>query len=255
MNFKQHSIVLLFFLSSSFIWAQPAYERGLAYEKEYKSEEALLQYEEVLKTNPNHADAWTHASRMLSNIGGHLPASKKEEKAAYYEKARLYGERAIKLDDKNIHAHLALTIALGLLSEVPSSPSEKVKNAKRIYEEGETMLRLDSTFAVAYFVLGKWHFELARLNWVEKLACELFFGGLPEGISMERAIYYLQKASVLEPNTILYLFGEARAYYALGEKKRAIALLKRAIALPNREPDDVLRKERCRDLLQEIEEG
>jgi tetratricopeptide (TPR) repeat protein len=253
---RAHCLVFLFIIFSFLqVQAQPAFDRGLQFEQQFKVEDALAQYELVLKENPNHAAALTHASRMISNIGGRLPVSKKTDKAALYEKSRVYAARAVELEPNNIEAHLALVISLGLLSEVSDSPSEKVKNAKLIYTEGQAMLRLDSAYSAAYFVLGKWHFELARLNWMERMACQLFFGGLPEGISMDKAVLYLQKASVLEPNTILYLFGEARAYYYLGEESKAIRLLKHALTLPIREPDDMLRKERCQELLKEIERG
>jgi tetratricopeptide (TPR) repeat protein len=212
-------------------------------------------YEQVLKAEPNHAKALTHASRMLANIGGQPKGGDKDEKVKLIEKARVYGERAVQLAPGDIQAHLAFVISLGLLSEFSASPQEKIRYAKLIYTEGETMVRLDSTFAVAYFILGKWHFELARLNWMERLACEIFFGGMPEGVSMDKAVFYLQKASRLEPNTILYLFGEARIYHHLRDDKRAVALLKHAITLPIREPDDIIRKQRCQDLLMEIEKG
>jgi tetratricopeptide (TPR) repeat protein len=144
-------------------------------------------------------------------------------------------------------------IAIGLMTEVAGSPREKIQDAKTIRMEAETLLKLDSTFAPAYFILGKWHFELARLSWVEQMACKLFFGGLPDGISMEAAIENFKKASILQPNTILFLFGEASAFHYEGEDEKAIRLLKQALALPPKEPDDLPRKERCSQLLREIE--
>jgi len=248
-------IFLLFFSWGAVQTQSPLFEEGLMLEKQFKVEEALAKYEKVLTLNPNHPGALTHASRMLSNLGGQPKGISKEEKVKLLEKSRVYGERAVQLVPNDIQAHLAYVISLGLLSETSGSPHEKIQHAKHIYTEGETMLRLDSTFAVAYFVLGKWHFELARLNWMERMACEIFFGGFPDGVSMDKAILYLRKASTLEPNTILYLFGEARAYYHLGDKKKAIGLLKQAITIPIKEPDDIVRKERCQNLLKEIEKG
>ena len=244
---------LLFFVSTLGQSQAGLFEQGLAFEKEFKVDQALIKFKEVIKSQPSHSGALTHASRMLSNIGGRLPLTVKVEKRKYYLEAMELAERAIKLDDKNVEPHLAYVISLGLLSEVSESAQEKVKHAKIIYNEATTMIMLDSSFAAAYFILGKWHFELARLSWFERLACELFFGGLPEGISMDKAIAYLQKASLIEPNTILYLFGEASAYHYKKDNKKAIALLKLALSLPIREPDDVQRKKRCTELLKEIE--
>ncbi|MBL7858032.1 MAG: hypothetical protein JNM57_10110 [Cyclobacteriaceae bacterium] len=229
------------------------FEDGIKLEKEFKVEAALEKYELVLKDNPLHAGALVHASRMLSTLGGRMKHGSKAEKKIKFEKSKAYALKSIKINPNDIQAHLAYVIALGLLSEVSESPRDKIHDAKIIYEEGVTMLKLDSTFAAAYFVLGKWHFELARLNWMERMACELFFGGLPEGISMTKAVEYLKKASLLEPKTILYLFGEAWAYHYLGDKDKAVSLLNYALSLPLKEPDDVIRKEKCAALLKEIQ--
>ncbi|HEY9045159.1 MAG TPA: hypothetical protein VIN08_04655 [Ohtaekwangia sp.] len=229
------------------------YSQGLALEKDFKVEAALEKYELFLKANPHHAPALTHASRMLSNIGGRLPLDEKDEKRAYYEKAKDYALRAIPLNQQNIDAHLAYIISLGLMAEVAGSPRDKIHDAKIIRTEAETIIKLDSTFAAAYFILGKWHFELAKLSWVEQVACKLFFGGLPEGISMDAAVRNFRKASALQPNTILFLYGEASAFHYQQEDQKAIKLLKQAIALSPKEPDDIPRKKRCTDLLEEIE--
>ena len=113
-------------------------------------------------------------------------------------------------------------------------------------------MNLDSLYGEAYFVLGKWQLELSRLNWLELLACKVLFGGLPEEISRENALTYFNKALTINPNSILYLFGQASAYADLGKTEKAIAILQKALKLPLAEPDDEQRKERCRDLLKEL---
>jgi tetratricopeptide (TPR) repeat protein len=151
-----------------------------------------------------------------------------------------------------VDTHLAYLISLGLLTEVAGSAGERVHDARLIKHEAETIIRIDSTFGAGYFVLGKWHLEASKLNWMERWACQLFFGGLPEA-SIDKAIACLKKASRLEPNTILYLYGEASAYQYEGDKKTATQLLKKAIDLPPKEPDDIQRKQRCEELLKELQ--
>jgi tetratricopeptide (TPR) repeat protein len=244
----------------SFFWFQvltgfaQAFETGLAFEKKFQDQAALAWYEKAIQENQQHPLALTHASRMLSNLAGRLAVEQKTDKTKLLKKARSYAERAISMDSTNAQAHLARVVALGIQSEIAAGASEKVKMAKEIYDEAQTMLKLDSTLSVAHFIMGKWHFELARLNMMERLACDLFFGGMPDGVSMEKALAYFKKASELEPNTILYLYGEARVYGHLDDNKKAILLLKKAIALPNREPDDDIRREKCRVLLKTLEE-
>jgi tetratricopeptide (TPR) repeat protein len=225
---------------------------GIAAEKKYKVPEALAKYEATIAANPQLAEPWWRASRMLSNIGGHIDKKQADEKRSKYEQAKKYALKSIELNPRNPEARLAHIISMGLLAEMAGNPREKIRDAKIIREEAEATLALDSAFAPIYFVLGKWHYELAKLNWLEQMAVKLFFGGMPENVSMTRAIEYLRKASRLEPNTILYMYGEASVLDYEGKKAEAIALLDRAIKLPPKEPDDILRKDKCRELLKAL---
>ncbi|MBL7842913.1 MAG: tetratricopeptide repeat protein [Cyclobacteriaceae bacterium] len=244
---------LFFFPSLAYAQYANTFEEGLALEKAFKTEQAFEKFEAVIKQNPKHPKAYTHASRMLSNMGGRLPMSKLEEKRKLLEKARKYAEKSIELSPDDPDARLAHIISLGLLSEISRNPREKVLDAKLIHGEAKKIIELDSLYGEAYFVLGKWQLELSRLNWFELLACKLLFGGLPEEISKQAALEYFNKALSINPNSILYLFGQASAYADLGEKEKAVKVLQRALKLPLSEPDDEQRKERCRNLLNTLQ--
>jgi len=246
---------VLFCITSLTAWGQPAttiFNEGLQLEKNFNVEGALSKYQQAIALQPDYAPALTHASRMLTNIGGRLSMDRKTEKKNYYDQAKTYALKALSIDSTTVDTHLAYLVALGLLTEVAGSAGERVHDARVIKHEAETIIRIDSTFGAGYFVLGKWHLEASKLNWMERWACQLFFGGLPEA-SVEKAIDCLKKASRLEPNTILYLYGEASAYEYEGDKKTATQLLKKAIALPPKEPDDIQRKQRCEELLKTLQ--
>lgn len=226
---------------------------GLALEKNFQVEAALEKYELVLKNQPNDVLALTHASRMLSNLAGRLSQTNLDKKRSFLQRAQQYAKKAIELRSTDPHARLAHIISLGLLSEIATNPKEKVVDARLIHEEAIKILEYDTTFAEAYFVLGKWHLELARLNWMELMACKIFFGGFPEAVSTEASLRYFNKALQYNPNSILFMFGQASAYFDLEENAKARITLYRALQLPLAEPDDVIRKERCSALLQQIE--
>ncbi len=225
---------------------------GLALEKAFKVEAALEKYELAIRQNPKNTEALTHASRMLSNIGGRLPKTEYDQKLELYERAKIYAEKSIGLNPSISESHLAYVISLGLQSEISTDPHDKVRYAQNIHNEATKILQLDSTFAEAYFILGKWQYELSRLNWVELMACRIFFGGFPEEISLERSLEYFQQANTYKEDYILFLFGLASAQHALGENAKATQTLQKALSLPLSEPDDAARKERCQMLLRQI---
>ncbi len=228
------------------------YQQGLALEKDFNVEAALEKYELAIRQNPKHAMALAHASRMLSNIGGRLPTTELNQKMELFEKARIYSEKSIELNPVDPEARLAYVISLGLQSEIATNPNDKVRYAQNIHNEATRILQIDSTFAEAYFILGKWQFELSQLNWVELMACKLFFGGFPEEISIERALQYFTLATNYKPDFILFLYGLASAQHGLGENGKAVQTLQRALSLPLTEPDDATRKQRCEALLKQI---
>lgn len=230
----------------------PAFMAGLSLEKKFQVEAALEQFEAVLKRNPNHEGAMIHASRMLSNVAGRLPAGEADRKRELLLRSQLYARHAIQLNERSTDARLAHIITLGLLSEIATNPREKVADARLIHREAIAILTVDTTYAEAYFVLGKWHLELARLNWMELMACKLFFGGFPEEVSTEAALRYFNKALHYNPTSILFLFGQASAYFDLEKFDKASSTLHHALALPPAEPDDILRKERCASLLHQV---
>jgi len=245
-------LLVMVFSADAFAQNKDFFNEGLRLEKEFRVEAALEKFELAIRYNPKNEKALTHASRMLSNIGGRLPKTERTKKMEFYERAKTYAEKSIELNPSDPESRLAYVISLGLQSEIATNPHEKVRYAQNIHNEATRILQIDSTFAEAYFILGKWQFELSRLNWVELMACRLFFGGFPEAISMERALEYFNKANNYKKDFILFLFGLASAQHALGKNDMAVQTLQRALALPLSEPDDALRKDRCSALLKQI---
>jgi sterol desaturase/sphingolipid hydroxylase (fatty acid hydroxylase superfamily) len=245
-------VLVLLGLSVSLVVAQTADEwigRGLKAEKKFNDQAAYECYRQAFTVELENTEALWRASRMLSNLAGR--SAEKATKASRSLRAVELAKSAIKLDPQNKEARLCHIIALGILSEAAGSPSEKLTNAKTIYAEAQTIIKLDSLYAPAYFVLGKWHLELAKLNWAEKLACNLLFGGVPRGVSLEKSIGYFERAIQLQPDYILFHYGKASALYYTGKYDKVIAVLEDALKLSPVEPDDNLRIQKCRKLLSE----
>jgi tetratricopeptide (TPR) repeat protein len=247
--------LFLLLIVPAFLFAQSADEllkEGLALEKDFKLAEALQKYEAALKINPDHPQVLVRASRMTSNAASRITdKDKKREKLSVAEK---YAKRSLQLDDRDPEAHFALLVVWGLQSEIAPSPREKLKDAKLVREEAEKIIKLDPNYALAYFVLGKWHYELSKLTWVERVACDLFYGGLPEGVSMQESVKNYNKALQLDPTQIIILYGHASALHYEGKDEEAIRVLEKALSLPLRDADDEQRKGKCRELLKEIKD-
>jgi sterol desaturase/sphingolipid hydroxylase (fatty acid hydroxylase superfamily) len=227
--------------------------QGLQNEREWKDEAALKQYEEALKIQPNHPLALVRTSRMLCNIGGR--SKDKEFKRNHAMKAKQIALKAIHINNKDIEAHLCYVLSLGIVAEMADNPREKLANAKIIKREAEYILTLDSTFAPAYYILGKWHFAIASLSRIEVIVCSLLFGGVPEGASIDKALYCYEKAIGFWPDYIVFYYGKALVLHFKGEELETIVVLKKALQLAPRDPDDHVRLIKCQRLLQQTQQS
>ena len=227
--------------------------QGLQNEREWKDEAALKQYEAALKIQPNHTLALVRSSRMLCNIGGR--SKDKEFKRSHAMKARQIALKAIQINHADKEAHLCYILSLGIMAEMADNPREKLANAKIIKREAEYILKLDSTFAPAYYILGKWHFAIASLSRIETMFCNLFFGGVPEGASIDEALRCYDKAIRFWPDYIVFYYGKALVLHYKGEETETITALKKALQLAPRDPDDHIRLQKCQRLLQQTQQS
>jgi tetratricopeptide (TPR) repeat protein len=249
---SMRTLSFFFLILSHTLCAQSAdilMNEGLLLEKEFKLDEALKKYDVVLKLQPNHVQGLIHASRMTSNLAGRM--KDKEAKRDKLLVAETMARHAIELNPDSADAHFSLIITLGLHSEM-ASPKEKIKDAKLLKAEAEKIIEIDPSYALAYFVLGKWHYEVCKLSWFERTACNLFFDDFSEGVSMEESLKNFKKALALDPTQIIILYGYSSALHYLRKDEEAISILEKALTLPIREPDDAVRKEKCRELIREI---
>lgn len=251
---RQKALVITVLLSCtalrSYTQTAESYLRsGLSAEARYNDTVALGFYRQAIEADPENVEAVWRASRALSRQAGYNPD--KRYRAGKANEAHTLANRAIQLDPTCIQARLARVIALGMASAAASSPTEKLANARVIHREIHTILAFDSAFAPAYYVLGKWHLELSKLNWAERLACTMLFGGVPEGVSIDESIRCFDRAIQLQSDFLLFYHGKASALCHTGRYAEAIVLLQHALRMAATHPDDSLRRQNCERLLEE----
>ncbi len=222
---------------------------GIDAEKRHQHRTALTYYKRVIELEPNPTEALSRASRLLCTLAGR--EQNKSLKIVKADSANMYATRALQLNANLKEARLSLIISFGLLSEASPSPAQKFRNAMRIRKEAETLLAMDSLFAPAYYILGKWHYEVSKLTWIEKFACNAFLAKIPNDVSYGKSLSYYEKAIGIQPEYILFHYAKAGTLYEQRRYHEVIAVLNNAIKLPCTEPDDLVRKEKCLKLLYE----
>lgn len=207
---------------------------------------ALEKFKDALVLKQNDVYLLSKCSELFSRIGARfIDASLRD---SYYSTAKVYAEKALKIDPKSDMANVAMAIVLGK-SSLTKSGKEKIKSAKMIKTCAETALRTNPSNFVAWHILGRWHYEVSNVGAFERMAAKVFFGSIPEG-SFADAIRYLEKARTLNPKFLLNYLELAKAYHKNGNDKKAIELLSTMIKLPNTTLDDAALKVQAKQFIQ-----
>lgn len=214
-------------------------------EMQMQEKEALRLFKEALKQQPLNAYLLSKCSELCSRIGHRESAHRLRDE--YYEAATIYAKTALKYFPNNDEAHVSMAIALGRTA-LTKSGKEKISQVKEIRSHADRAIQLNPANFKAWHVLGKWYYEVANLNFVEKSAVKLFYGGLPKA-NWQLAIHAYEKARVLKPDFTLNYLELARAYHKNDENEKAIAQLKTLLQLNIKTADDARIKEEATKLL------
>jgi tetratricopeptide (TPR) repeat protein len=235
---KLLTIVLL----SVFTFLQPAVQDINALIKEADRLEilpdeqgAFLKYKEVLKLQSTNLHALSKCSELCSRIGQRQVDTKLRDD--YYAAAKIYAETALKIDPLHSEANTSMAIMLGRTT-LTKSGKEKVIAAKDLKKHVDAAIKTNPLNFLAWHVLGRWHYEISNLNFVERAAVKMFYGGFPPS-SLKEGITAFEKSKQLMPGFILNYLELAKAYHRNDEDVKAKAILNQMMLLPNHTEDDI----------------
>ncbi len=135
--------------------------------------------------------------------------------------------------------------------QVEMTKSETIA-AKDLKKHVDAAIKTNPANFLAWHVLGRWHYEISSLNFVEKAAVKMFYGGFPPS-SLKDGIAAFEKAKSLMPGFILNYLEMAKAYHRNGEDIKAKDILNQMLLLPNHTEDDLTIKATGRKFLKDWE--
>jgi tetratricopeptide (TPR) repeat protein len=224
-------------------------KEGELLEKAMKDEEAVKKYQEALRLSPNDLKALVKTSEMNSIIGNRQKDKKKKEE--YYNAARTYAESALKVNTTDADANYVMAMAMGRMALIKSG-KEKVQKVRDIKKYADASLAANPKHFKALHILGKWHLEVTTLNFAEKAALKVVYGGLPEA-SLPLAILNFEKARAIDPWFILNYLELSKAYKENGQSDKAIEVLTKMQKLPPKTLDDAGYKAEGKKFLESLQ--
>lgn len=210
---------------------------------------ALHEFNEALKLQPLNLYALTKSAELCARIGGR--ETNQKTKDSYYEAAIIYAKTALKLYPGSEQANVAIAIAIGR-TILKKSGKEKVAIIKEIKQYADIALKINPLNYKAWYIIGKWNYEIYNLSALERAWAKIFYGGVPDA-SLKSSIFAYEKSRSINPGFALNYVELARAYHKNGDTEKAIALLKKVLPLPIQTEDDPRIKKDAQNLLKNWE--
>jgi tetratricopeptide (TPR) repeat protein len=221
-------------------------DNGKQFIADRNEESALQQYLAALKIDPANYEALWNASFLYSKIG--FRQNDDDKKKQNFNLAKQFAIKALQVDSSEAKSNFVMAVAMGRMALI-SGAKDKVSASRDIKRYIDKSIKLDPDYADSYSVLGRWHYEMANLNFIERTFANWFFGGLPTGASVDNAIVNYKKAISLDPTYILYYHDLAIAYHNIDQNDAALKTLRQALTLKVRTEDDPSWQSECQKML------
>jgi regulator of microtubule dynamics RMD1/3-like protein len=207
---------------------------------------ALEKYKQVAANYPSNIKALVKCTELNCSIGKRQ--TDKNAKATYYQSAQDFAQQAYAEDSTNSDACYAKALVATRMSEAESDNKKLNDYIRQIKIYSDKALASNANNAKANYIMGKWHFELIRSNWIKKPAMKNFYDGIFD-TQVDSAAYYMEKARTIEPYFALDYLDLAKVYMYDHQPAKGLVVLEKLIKLPNRTYDDPAIKQEGQQLL------
>lgn len=217
-----------------------------AFENNMNDLQAIIFYREALTLDPANQYLLCKCSELCSRIGARLDKDKVQQDD-YFAAADLYARRALKINPENSDANFVMSLVMGQ-NALRKGGKEKIDAVRGIKKYADLAIKYNPGNYKAWFVLGKWYYEINSLNYFERTAVKVFFGALPPA-TLEDALKCFERVKTINPGFVLNYLSLAKVYKKQDNDIRAKEYLMVMVNLPDKTQDDENYKKEARELL------
>ena len=224
-------------------------EKGDAFDRQFQSAKALEAYQQALAARPDSAELQRKIAKQYVEMVLDERSHSGQVRLAEAGYASALKARELAPDDPEVR--LTVGVAAARLAFHTYNPRKKLELSRVARDEAAAAIKLDPRYALAWHMMGRWHYEMAALNPLLHMLAETIYGKLPDADYGE-AVDCLRKAVELEPGRALFHAELGRAYLAGGRKAEARRELEKSLSLPRLTRDDAAAQQRAKDALQSL---
>jgi tetratricopeptide (TPR) repeat protein len=196
--------------------------------------------ESWLKNNPNDVEALWRSARAHFDIadGSEDPTVHKEHFYPGLESAK----KALNLNPESARANHWYAVLIGKIG-ILEGTEQKIINSYEVKDFAEKAISLDPIYDGTYHLMGRWHFSISDLSWIERTIAGWVYTTPPDG-SFKDAVEFFKKAINSKPDEIRHYVWLGKSYLKLGNKKEAKIAFENALKIsPNDDSDRILLKQ------------
>lgn len=224
-------------------------QKAMLLERQGQGIQALGIYEKIILKDSLNELALTRGSVLMTKLADH--ETNRKFRIQEYREAIRWATTATRLKLDGYEPNLALAVALNGMGGILGA-KEKMDYWRQAKQFIDKAISIDPKEGEAYYACGKWYEEFTNLDFAEKEAARLLFGGLPQA-TMQMAMQDYQTCINLSPAFLPAYLDLAKAYHEQGNDIRAIGLLKGAIRMrPKGDLDRQIQRE-CQVMLQNLQ--
>ncbi len=235
---KSKTIIIFIFLSALLIRTSAAsgktrqyVKTGDYYYNHFDNRNAVNYLRMAYESDTNSYETVYKLARSYNDLGEELFMQKKNDQSEKYviKGVKMASVLVRKFPD-SAKSFTLEAMCLGNLTLFAGS-KEKVKLAKRIWDDAEKSVKMNPDNFLPYTILGIYYRQAAGLNWFEKIVANTLYGHLPAG-SYKKSVEMFDKSLSINPNVVSTEYNLYKTYQKMGNKKMEIECLEKVVKLP-----------------------
>ena len=243
-------ITLIILLISTILLAVPQTELvridALHDANEYEAE--LTQLEELSAEFPEDVEILWRLAQVHFDIADQTE-DEEVHKAHFYPGFEAAKE-AVQIDPNSARANHWYAVLIGKIGMMEGT-KQKIINSYEVEEFGLKAIELDPSYDGSLHLLGRWHYELADLSWIERTVAKIVYETPPKA-SFEESIKFYKMAIEAKSDEIRHYLWLGKSLIKLKNKEEAIKYLQAATEMTPIDDADRLMQKEAAELLKKL---
>ena len=173
-----------------------------------------------------------------------------ESQIEYIDQGLPFAKKALDINPNSAKSNHWYAVMFGKQGQLQGT-KQKILNSYDMKKYCLKAIEIDPNYDGSLHVMGRWHYNIADLSWVERSIASLVYATPPVG-SFEEAIDYFKRAKKANPEDIRHYLWLGKSFYAIADYTSAKDALELGLKLKINSESDQLLQNQIKDLLEKL---